>query len=127
MIKKYGLLVMGILLGSTPAIVQAKGELTKRVEQFSNSQVRVWKTIIFPASGQALPLHRHEHDRVVVALTDGLLKITTNKGKSHYLKLKKDKAYYLSKDVPNELHYDVNMTNHAIKVMVIELNNQEKL
>ncbi|MCL9685296.1 hypothetical protein MJ258_13575 [Legionella sp. EUR-108] len=119
--KNYWRIALAVLLGTTTGLVQAKGELTKRVEQFSNSKVTVWKTIIYPASGQALAMHRHEHDRVVVALTDGLLKITTNKGKTHYLKLEKDKAYYLGKDVPNELHNDVNMTNHAVKVMVIEL------
>ena len=119
--KNYWLVALAVLLGTTTSFVQAKGELTRRVEQFSNGKVAVWKTIIYPASGQALAMHRHEHDRVVVALTDGLLKITTNKGKIRYLKLEKDKAYYLGKDVPNELHNDVNMTSHAIKVMVIEL------
>ncbi|BCA94473.1 hypothetical protein TUM19329_08340 [Legionella antarctica] len=124
--KNYWLVTLGVILGSTTAIAQTKGELTKRMEQFSNDQVTVWKTFIYPASGQELPMHRHEHDRVVVALTDGLLKIITDKGKSHNLKLEKDKAYYLSKDVPNELHKDINLTNHAIKVMVIELNNKQK-
>jgi hypothetical protein len=121
LIKKYWLAVLAALFTTTAGLAQAKGELTRRVEQFSNGKVAVWKTIIYPASGQALAMHRHEHDRVVVALTDGLLKITTNKGMTHYLKLEKDKAYYLSKDVPNELHNDMNMTNHAVKVMVIEL------
>ena len=94
---------------------------TKRDVQFSNKEVNVWRTIIYPTFHQTLPMHRHEHNRVLVALTDGLLKITNDKGKVHYLRLKKDKAYYLSKDVPNEVHMDENVTNHAVKVMVIEL------
>jgi len=66
-------------------------------------------------------MHRHEHDRVVVAFSDGLLKITNDKGKVHYLKLEKDKGYYLARDVPGELHSDENMSLRPIKVLVIEL------
>nr|WP_231865939.1 hypothetical protein [Legionella fallonii] len=119
--KKNWFIALGMVLGASAGIVHAKNEATHREEQFSNNKVSVWKTIIYPASGQALTMHRHEHDRVVVALTDGLLKITNDKGKIHYLKLEKDKAYYLTKDVPDELHNDVNMTDHQVKVMVIEL------
>ena len=54
-------------------------------------------------------------------MTDGLLKITNDKGKTHYLKLKKDKAYFLAKDPINELHNDENLSDHPISVMVIEL------
>lgn len=94
---------------------------TKRIAQFSNTKVSVWETIIYPSANQALKMHRHEYDRVVVALSDGLLKITNDKGKVHYLKLEKNKAYYLAKDVPNETHNDQNMSPYPIKVLVIEL------
>lgn len=94
---------------------------TKRIAQFTNDKVSVWKTVIYPSSKQKLPMHRHDHNRVVVALTDGDLKITNDKGRVHYFKLNKETAYYLPKDIPNELHYDENMSHHAIKVMVIEL------
>lgn len=66
-------------------------------------------------------MHRHDYDRVIVALSNGLLKITNDKGKTHYLKLEKNKAYYLTKDPLHELHKDENMTKHPITVMVIEL------
>lgn len=104
-------------------IAQATSPATTRIAQFSNDRVSVWETIIYPSKNQALKMHRHEHDRVVVALTDGLLKITNDKNNVHYLKLEKDKAYYLTKDVPNELHNDQNMTSHPIKVLVIEFNS----
>ncbi len=97
-------------------------ESTLRVPQFSNSKTTVWKTIIYPKSSQVLSMHRHDHDRVIVALSNGLLKVTNNKGKVHYLKLEKNKAYYLKKDPLHELHQDENMTQHPITVMVIELN-----
>lgn len=96
---------------------------TKRTMQFTNNEVSVWETIIYPSSKQVLSMHRHEHDRVLVAFDDGLLKITNDKGQVHYLKLAKNKSYYLSKDVPNELHTDENMTSHPIRLLVMELKN----
>ncbi|HAT8152112.1 TPA: hypothetical protein JA359_11355 [Legionella pneumophila] len=115
-------MLMIFILGTSA--LQAAGLSTQRIEQLSNARVTVWKTIIYPSSKQVLPMHRHDNDRVLVALTDGTLKITNNKGKVHYLKLKKGKAYYLTKDVPDELHNDENVTNHPIQVMVIQLNDK---
>lgn len=103
--------------------VHAKGPSTKREELFFNKKVRVWKTFIYPSAKHALPMHRHEHDRVVIALTDGVIKIINNHGKTHIRTLKKDQAYYLPKDVPNEWHKDINMSKHEIKVVVVELND----
>ncbi len=121
--KNYLIAGLAIVLFILSGAIQAQEQKTKRTEQFSNKEVNVWKTVIYPTTKNNLSMHRHEHNRVLVALTDGLLKITNNKGKVHYLKLQKDKAYYLTKDIPNELHNDVNVTKHPIKVMVIELNN----
>jgi hypothetical protein len=104
-------------------ISNAASPATTRIPQFSNDNVSVWETIIYPSTNQALKMHRHEHDRVVVALSDGLLKITNDQSKVHYFKLEKNKPYYLTKDVPNELHNDQNMSSHPIKVLVIELKN----
>lgn len=112
--------IMWVLL-AIGSNLQAQTHTTKRDVLFNNKQVNVWRTIIYPSSHQILPMHRHDHNRVLVALTDGVLKITNDKGKMHYLHLKKDQAYYLPKDVPNELHTDENVANHPVKVMVIEL------
>lgn len=101
----------------------AGSSTTTRIAQFSNDKVSVWETVIYPSANQVLKMHRHEHDRVLVAFSDGLLKITNDKGKVHYLKLEKNKAYYLTKDIPNELHNDQNMLFHPIKVLVVELKN----
>ncbi|MDF1683649.1 MAG: hypothetical protein P1U36_03230 [Legionellaceae bacterium] len=96
---------------------------TARTAEFSNEQTNVWKTMIYPKSKQVLSMHRHDYNRVLVALSNGVLKITNNKGDVHYLKLKKNKAYYLPKDPADELHQDENITHHPITVMVIELKN----
>lgn len=119
--NKYHVILLGCIIfgGITGAYAQS----TTRIAQFSNDKTNVWKTIIYPTSTQGLKMHRHDYDRVVVALSNGLLKITNNKGKMHYLKLEKNKAYYLTKDPLNELHKDENMTKHPITVMVIEFKN----
>lgn len=101
----------------------AETNTTKRIPQFSNDKVNIWQTVIYPSKEQQLKLHRHDSNRVLVALTDGVLKITNNQGKIHYLKLKQDHAYYLTKDVPGEVHADENVSKHPIKVLVVELKN----
>lgn len=113
---KFFVLLLSLVIAST---TQAK--VTKRLEQLKNSKVCVWETFIYPTEEQKLALHRHDHDRVVVALTAGLLKITNDQGVSHYWKLEKDKAYYLAKDKEGELHSDENVTTQVIRVMVVEL------
>lgn len=104
-------------------ISNAMTSTTERIAQFSNDKVTVWETVIYPSANQILKMHRHEHNRVLVAFNDGLLKITNDKGKIHYLKLEKNKSYYLTKDIPNELHNDQNMSSQPIKLLVIELKN----
>lgn len=117
MIRLFAKLFVCIILSGTNI---SFAQSTTRIPEFSNNITNVWKTIIFPTSNQALTMHRHDNDRVIVALSNGLLKITNNRGKIHYLKLKKNKAYFLTKDPLHELHKDENLTNHPITVMVIE-------
>ena len=99
---------------------------TKRTGILSNQQVSIWETTIYPSAKQMLKSHRHDLDRVVVALTDGSLKVTNNKGKTHILQLKKDMAYFLPKDAPGELHTDENIGHQPLKVIVIELRNRSR-
>lgn len=109
------------IMVSSSSLLFAASPVTNRTPQFLNEKVSVWETVIYPRKNQVLKMHRHEHDRVVVAFNDGILKITNDKGKVHYLKLQKNKSYYLTKDVPNELHNDENISGHAVKVLVIEV------
>ncbi|MCH9689555.1 MAG: hypothetical protein K0U24_01580 [Gammaproteobacteria bacterium] len=118
MIKNITLFIFLIFVS---AVNIAYAQSTTRITEFSNSKVNVWKTVIHPKSNQVLSMHRHDYDRVLVALSNGLLKITNDKGDIHYLKLKKNRTYYLKKDLPDELHQDENMTKHPIIVVVIEL------
>jgi hypothetical protein len=96
---------------------------TRREPQFENDQVRVWKTIIAPH--QPLSFHRHENNRVLVALTDGQVRVmdTTAKEVATY-KWERGKAYWLESDPPGKTHADANDTNQPIEVIVIELKQK---
>jgi beta-alanine degradation protein BauB len=120
--KKYIVYAILILL---PGINITYAQSTTRIAYISNDKVNIWKTIIYPTSNQILTMHRHDYDRVLVALSNGVLKITNDKGEVHELKLKKHEAYYLPKDPSDELHQDENISNHPITVMVIELRQSE--
>lgn len=95
---------------------------TRREPQFENDEVRVWKSIILPK--QPLTMHRHEHGRVLIALSGGALKVVDPKGQVmdtyHW---DSGKAYWLGKDPAGQLHADVNDTSHPIEVIVVELRN----
>jgi hypothetical protein len=105
----------------TVSMTVLSAPVTNRVPYFTNKQVSAWESIIYPSSSQVLKLHRHDNNRVVVAFTDGTLKIVNNNGAVHYLKLKKQQAYFLQKDVPGEMHTDENISGHPITVAVIEI------
>lgn len=95
---------------------------TRREPQFENEHMKVWKSIIMPK--QPLVLHRHEHGRALIALTDGELKVVDQNGAAvetyHW---ERGKAYWLGADPPGQLHADVNETANPIEVIVVELKN----
>ncbi len=95
---------------------------THRVPQYSHDKVTIVETVVYSSKDQALKMHRHEYDRVLVALTNGILKITTDKGQSHEFKIERGKAYFLARDTNDELHSDENISGPPIKVLLIELH-----
>lgn len=115
--KKYFLLLCssGVLLMSTSL---QSAEVTKREKQVETPEVIVWKTIIAPY--QPLKMHRHDHKRIVIALTDTELLVTNDKGKSHKMTWKKGTAHVLLPDRQGEFHVDINKSNHPMEVMVVE-------
>ena len=93
---------------------------TRREPQFENDEVRVWKSIIMPK--QPLTMHRHEHGRALIALTDGVLKVVDPDGKIlNTYHWDSGKAYWLDADPAGQLHADVNDTSRPIEVIVVEL------
>jgi len=102
------------------AVAQAMTK-TGREPQFENSEVKVWKSVVLP--NNPLPLHRHEHPRVIIALSGGTMKILEETGQSETEKWETGKAYWLPANAPGTQHQDVNVGDKPIEVMVVELQN----
>jgi len=109
-------LVLGL---SASAHTQPPPSATRRIPQFENESVRVWKSVIAP--GQPLSLHRHENGRVIVALAGGTLKIVKESGESRSVVWETGKAYWLTADPSGEKHGDLNEGKDPIEVMVVEM------
>ena len=103
---------------------QQQAQSTRREPQFENDHVRVWKSIIMPR--QPLSVHRHEHGRALIALTDGQLKVLDKDGKTvNTYNWDAGKAYWLDADPPGQTHADVNETSKPIEVIVVELKRDK--
>jgi len=71
---------------------------------------------------QPLKLHRHDHGRVLVALTDGQLKVVDGAGKTlDTYNLKAGKSLWLGIDPPGQMHADVNPGTKPVEVIVVQL------
>ena len=102
------------------ALASQQGAMqTERIPQFENDEVKVWKSVI--ASNSPLPLHRHDHPRVITALVGGTMKIVQQDGSSETHVWETGKSYWLPANAPERLHADVNTGNNPIEVMVVEL------
>ena len=107
-----------VLLFGLAASSPAPTAETRRIPQFENGHVKVWKSIILP--NQPLPPHRHEHGRVIVALQGGTMKIAEVSGASDTQVWETGKAYWLPANPPGTRHSDVNVGDKPIEVMVVE-------
>ena len=109
--------------GAAGAWAQQKTQGTSRREpQFENAHVSVWKSTIMP--GQPLTLHRHDHGRALVALTNGRLRVVDGKGKVlDTYQLKAGTAMWLGVDPPGQMHADVNDGTKPVEVIVVQLKN----
>ncbi|MGO9934172.1 MAG: hypothetical protein ACLPV8_20475 [Steroidobacteraceae bacterium] len=96
---------------------------TGREPQFENSAVKVWKSLVLP--NNPLPLHRHEHPRVIIALHGGTMKILEESGRSEVHEWQTGKAYWLDANAHGTRHQDINVGDKPIEVMVVELENEK--
>lgn len=119
----YAACALSFLAGAGAMWAQQQAQSTTRREpQFENEHVKVWKSIIMPK--QPLSLHRHDHGRTLVALTNGTLQVVDKDGKTiNTYNWERGKAYWLGVDPAGEMHADVNNTNSPIEVIVMELKN----
>jgi len=96
---------------------------TGREPLFENAEVKVWKSVVLP--NNPLPLHRHEHPRVLVALKGGTMKILEETGASETHQWETGKAYWLPANAPGTRHQDVNVGEAPIEVVVVELQKAD--
>ncbi len=109
------------LVPITVAVAPQSDSETRRIPQFENEHVKVWKSIILP--DQPLSMHRHGHSRALIALTDGVLDIVQDSGERETVHWEAGTAYWLTHDEPGTLHADVNNSGAPIEVIVVELKN----
>ena len=94
-------------------------EITRRIPQFENEHVEVWKSIIMP--NQPLTMHRHDNPRALISLTGGTLRVVNQDGDTHDMTWEAGSAYWLEADPPGELHGDVNEGTEPVEVIVVQL------
>ena len=100
-----------------------QGNQTQRFPQFENDEVKVWKSTVMPNT--PLAMHRHEHGRVIIALSGGTMKIVEQNGASESHNWETGKAYWLPANPPGEMRSDVNAGDKPIEVMVVELKHDK--
>jgi beta-alanine degradation protein BauB len=113
--------VLSFIAGAGAMWAQQQAQTTTRREpQFENEHMKVWKSIIMPR--QPLAMHRHEHGRALIALTNGQLKVVDqNQKEITTYNWEAGKAYWLDADPAGQMHADVNDTAKPIEVIVVEL------
>lgn len=119
MVKNAGLLfaLAGLAFSAGFAVAETLAQ-TGRETQFENSAVKVWKSLVLP--NNPLPLHRHEHPRVIIALRGGSMKLLEESGKSEVQEWQTGSA-----NPPGTRHQDINVGDKPIEVMVVELQNEK--
>jgi quercetin dioxygenase-like cupin family protein len=114
---------IAILFAASVVWSSTQSSSTQRVPQFENSHVKVWKSTIVPNA--PLPLHRHDHGRVIIALQGGTMKIEDESGSSEAHIWETGKAYWLPANPPHTRHRDINVGNQPIEVMVVEVEDDK--
>lgn len=110
----------GVVSGAS-ATSETMEQETRRVPQFENEHVEVWKSVIVP--NQPLEMHRHDNPRAIIALKGGTLTVTGDAGDTHDMTWETGSAYWLEADPPGEMHGDVNEGTAPIEVIVVQLKN----
>ena len=109
MVRKTGLLVGMSVLAFVAGFAAAQTQTGR-------------EPVVLP--NNPLPLHRHEHPRVIIALRGGSMKILEESGKSETHEWRTGKAYWLDANAAGARHQDINVGDAPIEVMVVELQRE---
>lgn len=91
----------------------------QRLPQFDNDRASSWKSVIPPHTESTL--HRHDRYRSVIAIVGGDLKTVTASGETVVTHYETGKAYWYAPMPSGEMHKDVNDTDKAIELVVVEI------
>ncbi|PYT11200.1 MAG: hypothetical protein DMG59_27085 [Acidobacteria bacterium] len=116
-----GLAASAVLVMASVILTPQQPNQTRRIPQFENDEVKVWKGIVMP--NQPLTMHRHDHPRIIIPIVGGTMKIVQQSGGSETHQWEAGKAYWLTTDPPNQLHADVNAGGKPIELIAVELKN----
>ena len=94
-----------------------KPEMT-RVPQFDNDRAVSWKSVI-PAHTEST-LHRHDRYRTVIGIVGGDLTTVDANGRKTVTHYETGKAYWQAPMPAGAMHKDVNDTDRAIELVVVE-------
>ena len=116
--------LLSFAAGAGAMWAQQKAQTSQREDQFENAYLKAWKTTVMP--NQPISLHRHDHGRALVALTDGTLNIVDKSGKIlKTIPLTAGKAMWLDKDPPGQMHADVNPGTKPLQVIIVQLQQDK--
>ncbi len=133
--KSFIFVLLGLFLGlALPYAYQAftKAPMTTGFRDLemkvnvAGDDLLIWKTVI-PAGQESKPgihAHRHEFARVVIPLTEGVLRRLDNNGEAIDYKLKIGKPFFLAADTPTGFHTDLNTGRNPIEVIVVQFTKE---
>lgn len=116
--------VVGVvaLVGTVAVMRSQQNTKSQYIPQFENDDVEVFRSVIIP--GVPVPMHRHDHPRVIIPLRGGTMKIVEQNGAAEEHVWETGKAYWLPANPPNTKHSDVNVGGQPIEVMVVQLKRE---
>jgi quercetin dioxygenase-like cupin family protein len=115
--------IYGAITGTLLTVAATHSQQTQREPQFENATVKVWKTTVAP--NQPTDLHRHDHPRVVIALTGGTMQLLNQNGTKEDHIWQAGKAYWLPAMPPGAMHRDVNPGTTPFEVVTVELEKEK--
>jgi quercetin dioxygenase-like cupin family protein len=112
-----------VLVGTVAVMRSQQNTKSQFILQFENDDVLVWRSVISP--GVPVPMHRHDHPRIIIPLRGGTMKIIEQSGAVDEHIWETGKAYWLPTNPPNTQHSDVNAGEQPIEVMVVQLQKEK--
>ena len=116
--KRSGLTILLSVLFSFACLAHSECK-TERKVFFEKPGAKSWQTTICKSS--YLQFHTHQTARIIIPDQDGKIKVLYKNGSAEIVNLKKGIPSYLPKSEGLKLHKDINLSDHNLRVIVIEI------